>query len=88
MSEPHAAGPAAAYARGCLAAARYDRDWFREAVAKLEAAGERVVHPNSPPKTAGRGRCWTGATGATLATITGGHGDYEAAWRAGWTDVC
>ena len=37
------AGPIAAHARDCLAAARADRDWFRRAVVRLEAAGERIV---------------------------------------------
>jgi hypothetical protein len=36
MPEENATGPVAAYARSCLAAGRRDRDWFRDAVARLE----------------------------------------------------
>jgi hypothetical protein len=86
MAEPHA-GPVAAYARGCLTAARYDRDWFRDAVAKLEAAGGRIVQTEQPSKEGGLLAVLDWRTGATLATITGGQDDYDAAWRAEWTDV-
>lgn len=87
MPEPTADGPVAAYARGCLSAARANRDWFREAVARLEAAGERIVQTEQPGKDGGAWGVLDWRTGATLATITGGQDDYDAAWRDGWTDV-
>lgn len=88
MPEPNAAAAVAAYARRCLAAARADRDWFREAVARLEAAGERIVQTEQPDTDGSPWAVLDWRTGATLATITGGQEDYEAAWRPGWTDVC
>jgi hypothetical protein len=88
MSEPYAVGPVAAYARGCLAAARYDRDWFREAVAKLESAGARIVQTEQPATDGDAWAVLDWRTGRALATVTGGQDDYEAAWSEGWTDVC
>ena len=89
MPEPEAAGSLiAAYARGCLTALRADRDWFREAVARLEAAGERIVQTEQPGRAGGPWVVLDWRTGATLATISGGRDDYEAAWPDGWTDVC
>jgi hypothetical protein len=85
MSEPYVADSVAVYARSCLAAARYDRDWFRAAVARLEAVGERIVQTEQPLKDGGACAVLDWRTGGTLATITGGH---EAAWHEGWTDVC
>lgn len=88
MPELDAVGAVAAYARGCLTAARYDRDWMREAVTRLEAAGQRIVLTEQPsaPGVPWTVLDWRG--GETLATITGGQDDYEAAWPPGWTDVC
>ena len=89
MPEPDAAGSfIAAYARGCLTAARADRDWFRKAVACLEAAGERIVQTEQPGRAGGPWVVVDWRTGATLATSSGGHDDCAAAWRDGWTDVC
>jgi hypothetical protein len=88
MPEPDACGPLAAYARGCLAAARADRDWFRAAVSRLEAAGERIVQTGQPGHDGGARAILDWRTGATLATVTGGQEDDEAVWREGWTDVC
>jgi hypothetical protein len=88
MPEPDTDGPVAAYARGCLAAARADRDWFRQAVSMLEVAGERIVQTEQPGKEGGTWAILDWRTGATLATIAGGQDEYEAAWRRDWTDVC
>src|SRR5215467_9624629 len=88
MPEPDVAGPVAAYARGCLAAARCERDWMREAVARLEADGQRIVLTEQPATIGGAWMVLDWRTGETLATITGGQDDYEAAWSPGWTDVC
>ncbi len=88
MPELGAVGPVAAYARGCLAVARYDRDWMREAITRLEAAGQRIVLTEQPATDGGAWVVLDWRTGETLATITGGQDDYEAAWRPGWTDVC
>ena len=88
MPELDAAAAVAAYARGCLIVARYDRDWMREAVTRLEASGERIVLTEQPATDGGPWTVLDWRTGATLATITGGQDDYEAAWRPGWTDVC
>jgi hypothetical protein len=87
MPAQNEARAVAAYARSCLAADRWDRDWFRAAVTSLEAAGERIVKTEEP---AAGGSEWTvldWRTGEVLATIRGGQGDVEAAWQAGWTDV-
>jgi hypothetical protein len=88
MSELDAVGAVAAYARGCLAVARYDRDWMRDAVTRLEASGERIVLTEQPATDGGPWTVLDWRTGVTLAAITGGQDDYEAAWRPGWTDVC
>jgi hypothetical protein len=74
MPEPNAGGPVAAYARECLASARADRDWFREAVSRLEAAGDRIVQTEQPGKDGDAWAVLDWRTGATLATITGGAG--------------
>jgi hypothetical protein len=87
MPEPDAAATVAAYARGCLTAARWDRDWFRAAVAMLEAAGERIVQTEQPAKDGGPWTVLDWRTGSTLATITGGQDHYDATWPEDWTDV-
>ena len=88
MPEPDAGGPVAAYARGCLAVARWERDWMRDAVTRLEAAGQRIVLTEQPATDGGPWVVLDWRTGETLATITGGQDDYEAAWCPGWTDAC
>ena len=88
MPELDAAAAIAAYARGCLVVARYDRDWMREAVTRLEASGERIVLTGQPATDGGPRPVLDWRTGATLATITDGQDDSEAAWHPGWTDVC
>lgn len=77
----------AAYVRVCLAAARPERDWFRQAVAKLEAASERIVQSEQPGKDGGTWLVLDWQTGQTLASIEGGQDAYDAAWQDGWTDV-
>jgi len=91
---PGAAGPAggaqaaiAAYARACLASVRPERDWFRAAVTKLEAAGERIVQTEQPAGDATWWRVLDWRTGERLAEVAGGHDDYDAAWQPGWTDT-
>jgi hypothetical protein len=88
MPELDSAAAVAAYARGCLAVARYDRDWMRQAVTRLEAAGQRIVLTETPAAPGGPWTVLDWRTGETLATITGGQDDDEAARRPGWTDVC
>lgn len=89
MPEPDVAGSLlAAYARGCLTAARADRDWFREAVARLEAVGQRIVQTGQPGRAGSPRVVLDWRTGATLATTNGGQDDYGAAWPDDWTDVC
>jgi len=82
------AGQLAAYVRACLAAARPERDWFRQASAKLEAAGQRIVQTEEPVTAGGTWLVRDWRTGRILARIGGGQNDYEAAWQDGWTDVC
>jgi hypothetical protein len=80
-------GQIAAHARACLIAVRPERDWFRQAVAKLEAAGERIVQTEQPGRN---GDAWVvldWRTGQELARIGGGQDAYDAAWRDHWTDV-
>lgn len=81
------AGQLAAYTRACLVAVRPERDWFRQAVAKLEAAGERVVQTEQPERDGCAFLVLDWRTGRVLASIGGGQDAYEAAWQDGWTDV-
>jgi hypothetical protein len=82
------AGQVAAYVRACLVAARPERDWFRQAVTRLEAAGQRIVQTEEPGKEGGTWLVLDWRTGQILARIRGGQDAYEAAWQGGWTDVC
>jgi hypothetical protein len=91
MPEPDAIGPVGAYARRCLAAARAERDWFRQAVANLEAAGNRIVQTQQPDRDGGPQTVLDWRTGKTLATLSGGQDSsagWSAGWSGGWTDVC
>ena len=87
MPEQNAAGPVAAYVRNWLTAARWDRDWFRAAVLRLEAAGDRIVQTEQPATDGSAWKVLDWHTGTPVATITGGQDDYDAAWQDGWTDV-
>lgn len=77
-----------AYARACLSAVRPERDWFRQAVTQLEAAGDRIVQTEHTSTAGGTWLVLDWRTGQNLASICGGHDAYDAAWQDGWTDVC
>ena len=77
----------AVYARACLAAVRPERDWYRLAFAKLEAAGEQIVQTEQPSRDGGAWLVLDWRTGRVLARIEGGQDAYEAAWQGSWTDV-
>ncbi len=77
----------AAYARASLASVRPERDWFRAAVTKLEAAGQRIVQTQHPAGDAAWWRVLDWRTGERLAEVAGGQDDYEASWQPGWTDT-